>query len=101
MAPRTTTPSLFSQTPSAPTGPTSGWITAHCDGGSRGNPGPAGYGAQITGPHGEVIAELSEFLGIRTNNFAEYSGLLATLKYALDHGYPRLRVISDSELTVK
>lgn len=100
MAPRTTTPSLFSQTPSNPS-PSSDWITAHCDGGSRGNPGPAGYGAQITGPNGEVIAELSEFLGIRTNNFAEYAGLLATLQYALDHGYPRLRVVSDSELMVK
>jgi probable phosphoglycerate mutase len=99
MAPRTTTPSLFSQSPTAAS--SSGWITAHCDGGSRGNPGPAGYGAEITSPDGQVIAELSEFLGIRTNNFAEYSGLLATLKYALDHGYPRLRVISDSELMVK
>jgi ribonuclease HI len=98
MPPRTTSPSLFSQ---PPTTPSSGWITAHCDGGSRGNPGPAGYGAEITGPSGEVIAELSEFLGIRTNNFAEYAGLLASLQYALDHGYPRLRVVSDSELMVK
>ena len=49
----------------------------------------------------EVIAELSEFLGIRTNNYAEYSGLLACLQYALDHHHPRLRVVSDSELMVK
>jgi ribonuclease HI len=48
-----------------------------------------------------VIAELSEFFGIQTNNFAEYSGLLASLDYALTHGYPRLRVVSDSELMVK
>ena len=100
MPPRTTSPGLFSQSP-ATLSPSSGWISAHCDGGSRGNPGPAGYGAQITGPDGQVIAELSEFLGIRTNNFAEYAGLLATLKYALDHGHPRLRVVSDSELMVK
>ncbi len=79
----------------------SGWITAHCDGGARGNPGPAGYGAEVTGPDGSVIAELSEFLGIRTNNYAEYSGLLASLQYALDHHHPRLKVISDSELMVK
>jgi ribonuclease HI len=78
-----------------------GWITAHCDGGARGNPGPAGYGAEVTGPDGSVIAELSEFLGIRTNNYAEYSGLLASLQYALDHHHPRLKVISDSELMVK
>jgi ribonuclease HI len=48
-----------------------------------------------------VLAELSEFLGIRTNNYAEYSGLLGCLQYALDHHHPRLRVISDSELMVK
>jgi len=75
------------------------WISAHCDGGARGNPGPSGYGAYIQ--DGAVLAELSEFLGIQTNNFAEYSGLLASLDYALTHGHPRLRVVSDSELMVK
>jgi len=96
---RPTPPSLFPDSP-AKSRP-SGWITAHCDGGARGNPGPAGYGAEITGPDGGVIAELSEFLGIRTNNYAEYAGLLASLQFALDHHHPRLRVISDSELMVK
>ena len=51
--------------------------------------------------NGRVLAELSEFLGIQTNNFAEYSGLLATLDFALSHGHRKLRVISDSELMVK
>lgn len=92
------TPSLFS--PDTPAG-TPNLITAHCDGGARGNPGPSGYGAEITDAQGNVLAELSEFLGIRTNNFAEYSGLLASLQYALDHGHPDLRVISDSLLMVK
>lgn len=77
------------------------WISAHCDGGARGNPGPAGYGAMIQDANGMVIAELSEFLGIRTNNFAEYSGLLGCLQFALDNHYSRLRVVSDSELMVK
>ena len=77
------------------------WINAHCDGGARGNPGPAGYGALIQDDQGVVLAELNEFLGIRTNNYAEYSGLLACLQYALDHHHPRLRVVSDSELMVK
>jgi probable phosphoglycerate mutase len=95
---RSSSPSLFADTPSAST---SGWVTAHCDGGARGNPGPAGYGAVLTGPNGELIAELSEFLGVRTNNYAEYSGLLAVLEYALAHNHPRLRVVSDSELMVK
>ncbi len=77
------------------------WITAHCDGGARGNPGPAGYGALVTSADGTVLAELSEFLGQRTNNFAEYSGLLGSLAYALEHNHRRLRVVSDSELMVK
>jgi probable phosphoglycerate mutase len=50
---------------------------------------------------GNVVAELSEFLGVRTNNFAEYSGLLGCLGWALEHEHPRLRVVSDSELMVK
>ena len=75
--------------------------TAHCDGGSRGNPGPSGYGAVIEDSKGRVVAELSGFLGIRTNNFAEYSGLLAALRWAVENGAQRLRVISDSELMVK
>jgi probable phosphoglycerate mutase len=77
------------------------WISAHCDGGARGNPGPAGYGAEICDSNGQVIAELSEFLGIRTNNFAEYSGLLGCLQFAIENGHSRLRVVSDSELMVK
>ena len=77
------------------------WVTAHCDGGSRGNPGPSGYGAVIEDPQGHVLAELSEYLGIQTNNFAEYSGLLGVLKWAVHNNVHRLRVISDSELMVK
>lgn len=93
--------SLFPDQPSSHASGQTGWISAHCDGGARGNPGPAGYGALIQDANGKVLAELSEFLGIRTNNFAEYSGLLACLQFALDNGYPRLRVVSDSELMVK
>jgi len=100
MSPRSTaSPSLFSESTAA--APSTGWINAHCDGGARGNPGPAGYGALIQDDDGMVLAELSEFLGMRTNNYAEYSGLLGCLQYALDHHHPRLRVVSDSELMVK
>lgn len=77
------------------------WFTAHCDGGSRGNPGPAGYGAVIEDPQGRVVARLSEYLGRKTNNYAEYSGLLAVLAWAAENGAWRLRVVSDSELMVK
>ena len=100
MPSRPTQPSLFA--PSAPgSHADSDWITAHCDGGARGNPGPAGFGAVVQDAEGKVLAELSEFLGIQTNNFAEYSGLLAVLDFALKHSHPRLRVVSDSELMVK
>jgi probable phosphoglycerate mutase len=78
-----------------------GWFTAHCDGGSRGNPGPSGYGAVIEDPKGQVVARLSEFLGRQTNNFAEYKGLLAVLAWARQQGVRQLRVVSDSELMVK
>jgi ribonuclease HI len=78
-----------------------GWFTAHCDGGARGNPGPAGFGAVIEDPTGQVVAKLSEYLGKQTNNFAEYSGLLAVLEWALKNGAMRLCVVSDSELMVR
>jgi probable phosphoglycerate mutase len=77
------------------------WFTAHCDGGSRGNPGPAGYGAVIEAPDGRGVAKLSEFLGRQTNNYAEYKGLLAVLEWALANGAKRLCVVSDSELMVR
>jgi ribonuclease HI len=95
--------SLFPENPSPvrSSSENTDWISAHCDGGARGNPGPAGYGALIQDANGMVIAELSEFLGMRTNNYAEYSGLLGCLQFALDNHHPRLRVVSDSELMVK
>jgi ribonuclease HI len=81
--------------------PPESYLIAHIDGGARGNPGPAGYGVVITDQAGEKVAALSEYLGRQTNNYAEYSGLLAALDYALKHGYKALKVVSDSELLVK
>jgi ribonuclease HI len=78
-----------------------GWFVAHCDGGARGNPGPAGFGAVIEDPEGNIVARLSEYLGKQTNNYAEYSGLLAVLDWALRNGARRLCVVSDSELMVR
>lgn len=75
--------------------------TAHIDGGARGNPGPAGYGVVIHDPSGSKVAELSEYLGHRTNNYAEYQGLLAALRYAHENGIKALKVVSDSELMVR
>ena len=76
-------------------------LTAHIDGGARGNPGPAGYGVVIQDQSGRKVAALSEYLGHQTNNFAEYQGLIAALEYALAHGPKALKVISDSELMVR
>jgi ribonuclease HI len=101
---------LFGEEAEAATGESSGGgksgekskvMIAHVDGGSRGNPGPAGYGAYITDGEGKRLAELGEFLGVQTNNFAEYSGLIAALEYAVEHGYGTVKAVSDSELMVK
>lgn len=93
--------SLFSESDANPSPSPSGWFIAHCDGGSRGNPGPAGYGAVVEDPQGRIVGRLSEFLGIQTNNHAEYKGLLAVLTWAGQNGVRQLRVVSDSELMVK
>jgi len=81
--------------------PSSPEIVAHIDGGSRGNPGPAAYGVAIETTQGQPVTAFAKFLGETTNNFAEYQGLLAALEYALSHGYPRLRVLTDSELMAR
>lgn len=107
-APDRRTPSLFSDisSPDAGSKPHSAglpvpWITANVDGGARGNPGPAGYGVHIRDSEGQVIAQLSEYLGHKTNNYAEYSALLAALEYAIKNNLRALKVISDSELMVR
>jgi ribonuclease HI len=55
-------------------------FTIFADGGSRGNPGPAGAGAIVRDGEGKVVAEISEYLGINTNNVAEYTGILSALE---------------------
>ena len=71
------------------------------DGGSRGNPGPAAYGATVS-EAGQIVAELFEFIGSATNNVAEYSGLIAALQYVnkLDP-YAKIEVAMDSKLVVE
>jgi ribonuclease HI len=77
------------------------YFQANIDGGSRGNPGPAAYGAVIRDGKGEIVARLKKYIGQNTNNVAEYFGLIAALDYAQTHGIRALRVESDSELMVK
>lgn len=78
-----------------------GTIVAYVDGGARGNPGPAGYGVRIEQADGTLLSELSEMIGIATNNVAEYQGLIAALNYAVQHGCGHVRIRSDSELLVR
>jgi ribonuclease HI len=76
-------------------------ITAYIDGGARGNPGPAGYGARIEAADGTVLAELHGSLGVTTNNVAEYNGLLAALRWAKEHGHTAVHIKADSLLLVE
>ena len=78
-----------------------GYLVAHIDGGARGNPGPSGYGVVVEDEMGRPVVELSHYLGKQTNNYAEYSGLLAALNYATRYGFTAVKVYSDSELMVK
>jgi ribonuclease HI len=92
--------SLFPSSPGSGQPPEQ-YLIANIDGGARGNPGPAGFGVLIKDQSGKKVAALSEYLGHQTNNYAEYSGLIAALEYALQHGPKALKVISDSELMVR
>jgi broad specificity phosphatase PhoE/ribonuclease HI len=76
-------------------------VAIEADGGSRGNPGPAGYGAVVLSPTGEVLAEAAEAIGRATNNVAEYRGLIAGLDAALALGATHVDVRMDSKLVVE
>ncbi|MFJ2746082.1 bifunctional RNase H/acid phosphatase [Streptomyces sp. NPDC087440] len=78
-------------------------VVVEADGGSRGNPGPAGYGAVVLDPGtGETLAERAEYIGVATNNVAEYKGLIAGLKAVRDL-FPdaQVHVRMDSKLVVE
>lgn len=77
-------------------------VIIEADGGSRGNPGPAGYGAVVRDADtGELLAEISAGLGTATNNVAEYSGLIAGLSAALKEGAQSAEARLDSKLVVE
>jgi len=71
------------------------------DGAARGNPGDAGCGAAICDENGNLVKELSRYLGRTTNNVAEYQGLLMGLDALIELGRKRIRVHSDSQLLVR
>lgn len=70
------------------------------DGGSRGNPGPSAYAIVVT-ENGKIVHEHSEFLGIHTNNYAEYRGLIAGLTEAIKLGAKEAEFIMDSQLVIR
>ena len=71
------------------------------DGGARGNPGPAAYGFVLEAEDGSMLAAHGEAIGTATNNVAEYSGLVAGLRKAIELGVDAVELVSDSELMVK
>lgn len=75
-------------------------VLAFADGGSRGNPGPAAWGALLMQDE-KVLVEVSEFIGTATNNVAEWTGVLKILEKALELGVKQIEVRLDSELVVK
>ncbi|MFE9326620.1 bifunctional RNase H/acid phosphatase [Nocardia sp. NPDC052278] len=77
-------------------------VIVEADGGSRGNPGPAGYGAVVfSADHIRILAERREYVGITTNNVAEYRGLIAGLEAAAELGARVVSVRMDSKLVVE
>ncbi len=77
-------------------------VVVEADGGSRGNPGPAGYGAVVRdAATGDVLAERSESIGTATNNVAEYRGLIAGLQAAQELHAQQVAVRMDSKLVVE
>lgn len=76
-------------------------LHVYCDGASRGNPGEAGIGYVIIDAGGEVIKEESDYLGLATNNVAEYTALIRSLQDSLKLGAGSVHVCSDSQLMVR
>jgi probable phosphoglycerate mutase len=76
-------------------------VVANCDGGARGNPGPAGIGATLRTPRGKVLADISEAIGAATNNVAEYTAVKRALEKAIELGADDILVRSDSKLLIE
>jgi ribonuclease HI len=75
-------------------------LVVNCDGASRGNPGPAGAGAVLATPDGQIVAEIAEGLGETTNNVAEYTAVIHGLQRAQELGARDVLLRSDSQLLV-
>ena len=76
-------------------------IIAHTDGASRGNPGPAAIGIYITDINGNLLSEVSKYLGEGTNNYAEYSAVIQALELSIKNKVNSVLIKSDSEFLVR
>ncbi|HJT38195.1 MAG TPA: ribonuclease HI family protein [Actinomycetota bacterium] len=76
-------------------------LIINCDGGARGNPGPAAFGVSIQKPDGEEIVGIGETIGVATNNVAEYSAVIAGLQRVKEMGARAVHVRSDSKLLIE
>jgi len=76
-------------------------LILHVDGGARGNPGPAAIGVVLQDSDGTLVAEVSERIGVATNNVAEYRAVLRGLERAQDLGATEIELIGDSELVAR
>ena len=75
-------------------------VTVYSDGGSRGNPGKSAY-AIVVVSNGRVVHEHAEFLGVHTNNYAEYRGLIAAINKAIELGADEAEFVMDSQLVIR
>lgn len=76
-------------------------LVLNVDGGARGNPGPAAIGVVVAAPDGTVVEELSETIGVATNNVAEYTAVLRGLERAGALGASEVEIVGDSELIAR
>jgi len=76
-------------------------LRIYSDGAARGNPGPAGAGAVLATPDGEIVERLGKYLGRNTNNYAEYMGLIIGLERAHELGAREVEVVADSQLLIR
>jgi len=80
-------------------------VNVYTDGGSRGNPGPSGFGLVIYDDQNNIIYQESTFLGIKTNNEAEYSGIISAIKW-VEQNFSKLNIdqvtfFADSQLLIR
>lgn len=76
-------------------------LTTYTDGGSRSNPGPAATGIVIKDRSGKILAHYGEYLGVQTNNVAEYAAIISALKKAKELGATEVECVADSKLVIE